>query len=329
MNRTLRSRAFVRCALGAMLALLPPWAAAAQDYPDKARPVRIIVPSGAGSIVDLLARAQAKAMSEVAGINVVVENKPGAETIIGVQALMAAPPDGYTMLVTSSSSQSINPVMLPNLPYNPLEDYVPLEAISTSPLYMNLGASTRFGSAGDFIAAARANPGKYTCASATTATRLACAQLEGTTGIEMLNVPYRTSASALTAVASGEADVFFIDIGSARAFWQAGKMRPVAVTSSARAKALPQVPTLREQGAANYEFVAWFAAYFPARTLPQTVAKMREILQAAYGTPGFVEALATYGHEPLQLAGADLLELNRKEIAKWSTLVKEGGIQVQ
>ncbi|KDB67865.1 tripartite tricarboxylate transporter substrate-binding protein [Bordetella bronchiseptica] len=91
MNRNLRSRALVRCALGAMLALLPPWAAAAQDYPDKARPVRIIVPSGAGSIVDLLARAQAKAMSEVAGINVVVENKPGAETIIGVQALMAAP----------------------------------------------------------------------------------------------------------------------------------------------------------------------------------------------------------------------------------------------
>jgi tripartite-type tricarboxylate transporter receptor subunit TctC len=313
----------------AVSALLAPLTASAEAYPDKSRPLKIIVPSGAGSIIDLLARAQAKAMAEVAGLNVVVDNKPGAETVIGVQALMASPPDGYTMLVTSSSSQTLNAVMLPNLPYRPLSDYIPLVGISTTPLYMNLGASTSFKSAAEFIAAARANPGKYTCASSTTSTRLACELLDATAGIKTLNVPYKASGGALTAVASGEADVFFIDIGSAKPLWQTGKVRPAAVTSAKRASALPDVPTLQEQGAANYDFVPWFAAYMPARTPSDVVAKMRDILRAANKTKSFGEALASYGHEPLEVSGGELTELNRKEIEKWARLVKERNVKLQ
>jgi tripartite-type tricarboxylate transporter receptor subunit TctC len=204
-----------------------------------------------------------------------------------------------------------------------------LAGISTTPLYMNLGSSTPFKSAAEFIAAARATPGKYTCASSTTSTRLACELLDATAGIKTLNVPYKTSGGALTAVASGEADVFFIDIGSARPLWQSGKVRAVAVTSAKRASALPDVRTLQEQGAANYDFVAWFAAYLPAKTPPEVVAKVRDILRAAYRTKGFGEALAVYGHEPLDSSGSELAELNRREIDKWSRLVKERNVKFQ
>ena len=146
----------------------------AQTYPDKSRPIKIIAPSGAASVVDLLARAYGKAMAETSSLNVVVDNKPGAEMVIGVQAFTSSAPDGYTAMVTSSSSQTLNPVMIPNLPYDPLKDMVPLTGLAKGGLIMNLGVSTTFKTAHEFVAAARAAPGKYTCSSSSTTTRLAC-----------------------------------------------------------------------------------------------------------------------------------------------------------
>lgn len=296
-------------------------------YPDKARPIRIIVPSGAASVVDLLARAYAKSLTDTSGLNVVVENKPGAELVIGVQALVAAPPDGYTIMVTSSSSQVLNPVMLNNLPYDPLKDMVPVSGISKGGLVMNLGTSTTFHNARELIAAARANPGKYTCASASTTTRLACELLQATAGVKILNVPYKTTAAAVTAVASGEADMIFVDVGSARGHWQTGRVRGVAVTQATRMPTLPTMPTLKEEGATDYDLTAWYAAYAPNKTSPEVLAALREAMRKAGTTKLIADTLVNFSMEPLELTGDALVAHNRREIDMWSRVVRAQGIK--
>jgi tripartite-type tricarboxylate transporter receptor subunit TctC len=297
--------------------------AQAQTYPDSSKVVRIIVASGVASASDLLARTYAKAITEVSGLNVIVDNKPGAETVIGVQALLASPPDGYTMMLVSSSTVTLNVIMLPNLPYDPFKDLVPLTGVAKAQLAMNLGAKTTFKTARDFIAAAKANPGKYTCASATTTTRLACELLQTTAGIEMLLVPYKATAAGVMALASGEADVMFADPSSVSSQWQTGRVRPVAVTGAARLPSLPNIPTLREQGVPEYELSAWFATYFPAGTPPQIAAAMREILRKASKTKLMADSLNTFAMESLELAGEQLTYMNRREVDMWTKVLKQ------
>lgn len=301
--------------------------ASAQGYPDKSRPVRIIVPTGPASAVDLLARAYAKAMTDVAGVNVIVENKPGAEGVIGIQAFLASPPDGYTMLVSSSSALTLNPVMIQNLPYDPVKDLAPLAGISTAGLVMNLGTSTPFKSAREFVAAARANPGKHTCAHSTTTTRMACEFLQASAGIRLLLVPYKTTAAAMQALGTGEADTIFVDAGSAMSMWQTGRVRGVAVTSPEPLPTLPKLPTMIAEGIPDYRLSAWYAAYFRTGTPPAIVAAMQRILRDAAARPDIRETLARYSMEPLHTVGDDLAALNRREIAQWSKLVREHNIQ--
>src|SRR5205823_3490155 len=176
----------------------------ADTYPDKAKLIKVIVPAGVASIADLLARALGKAITDETGLNVVVDNKPGAENVIGVQALVSSPPDGYTFLVNSNSSQSLNAVMIPDLKYDPLKDMQPVATLGTIGLAMNLGSGIPFNSAREFVEAAKKNPGKYTCASATTTQRMACELFQARAGIKLLIVPYKATAAAVTALASGE-----------------------------------------------------------------------------------------------------------------------------
>ncbi|HSV79394.1 MAG TPA: tripartite tricarboxylate transporter substrate binding protein [Ramlibacter sp.] len=310
--------------LGLSLVTATAWS---QGYPDKSRPIRIIVPSGAASSSDLLARAYGKAMAEVAGLNVIVENKPGAETVLGVQALLAAPPDGYTMMLSSSSTQTLNVVMIPNLPYDPFRDFAPLVGVGTVATVMSLGPSTPAKTAREFIAAARANPGKLTCASATANARLSCELLQSLARIKLLNVPYKTTAAAVTAVAAGEADMVFADPSSSAAQWQTGRLRPVAGSGARRIPGLPNVPPLREEGVAEYDVTAWFATYFPAKTPPEVVATMRDILQKANKTKLMADTLAGFSMEPLNLVGDQLTALNRREVDMWAKVVKAANLK--
>jgi len=301
----------------------------AQTYPDKSKPIRIILPQGPGSASDVLARAFAKAITDSAGLNAIVEHKPGAETVIGVQALLSAPTDGYTMLLVSSSTPVLNPVMIPNLQYDPFRDFVPLVGISKATLTMNLGPSTQFKTAREFIAAAKANPGKYSFASSTTTTRLAGELLQSAAGIKLLNVPYKSTAAGATALASGEVDLMLVDPSSINMHWQSGRARPVAVTGATRMAAFPQVPTLREEGVQDYEVTAWFATYFARGTPPEIVATMRDILRKATKAAVLQETMAKVGMEPLDLAGDDITALTRKEIDMWTKVVKAANLKPQ
>jgi tripartite-type tricarboxylate transporter receptor subunit TctC len=303
-------------------------AASAQGYYDKTRVVKIVVPTGAGSALDSLARAYGKGLSESSGLNTVVDNRPGAESVPGVVSVLQAPADGYTMLLVSSSMMAINPVVIPKLAYDPLKDFVPLVTTSKAGLVMSLGTSTNFKSLKEFIAAAKANPGKHTCATSSSTLRMACEYLQASAGIKLLNVPYKTTAAAFVAVAAGEVDTIFVDAGSAIPSWQTGRVRPLVVTTPERLPALPQVPTTREEGVPEFLMSAWYAIYFKAGTPPAAVTAMREMLRKAGTQQTVKDALKSFVHDPLDLAGDDITTMTRTEIAHWNKLVRDRGIKV-
>jgi len=302
--------------------------ASAQAFPDKTKPIKIIVPFAAGGGVDLLARAYAKAMAEVAGLNVIVDNKPGAETVIGVQAFMASPPDGYTLMVASSSAITLAPVSVPNFPFDPVKDFLPVIGIGKSPFVVPLGPSTTFKTGREFIAAARANPGKYTCGSASASTRMACEYLQAAAGVKLLVVPYKAAGAAMTAVAAGEVDTYVTDPGSAKALWSAGRVRVVATTGLTRAPTMAQLPTMREEGVANYTMAAWFAAYMPAKTPPELVLAMRDVMQKASQTKVVTDLLTSSGVEPLGVADTEITAMTKSEIDQWNNLIRTANIKL-
>jgi tripartite-type tricarboxylate transporter receptor subunit TctC len=303
--------------------------ALAQSYPDKGKPIKIVLPQAPGSASDVLARAFAKAITDTSGLTTVVDYKPGAETLLGVQAVLNAPADGYSILLVSSSTPVLNPVMTPNLQYDPFRDFVPLVGISKVSLAMNLGTSTNFKTAREFIAAAKANPGKYTFGSSTPTTRLAGELLQSVAGIKMLNVPYKATAAAATALAAGEVDLMMVDPSSINMYWQSNRVRPVAVTGSARLKAFPSIPTLKEEGLPDYEVTAWFATYFARGTPPEITQAMRDVLRKAMRHTGMLETLAKVGMEPLELTGDDITALARKEVDMWTKVVKAANLLPQ
>lgn len=196
-------------------------AAAGQSYPDKSKQLRIVVPSGAATSIDMLARGLAQGITDVAGLPAIVENKPGADGVIGVQAVKTAPADGYTVLLTNSSTQVLNVHMLAKIPYDPVADFAPLIGVAKTSLVMNAGPSTPFKTVREFIEAAKANPGKYTFGTGTATTRLAGELLKYSAGINMLDVPFKSLADTMIALVAGQIDVVFIDPQSASAFLQA------------------------------------------------------------------------------------------------------------
>lgn len=297
-------------------------AASAQSYPDKSKPIRVIIPSGAGTSIDVLARALARGMADVSGVNVVVDNRPGAEGAIGVQAVKNAAPDGYTMLLTSISTHAMNPHLYNQLPYDPVADFVPLAGVAKTALLMNVGASVNAKTVGEFIAAARANPGKYTFGNGTATTRLAGEMLQQMTGIKLLSVPYKNLAETMTDLSAGRVDVVFIDLLSAKPFYGANSVRPLAVTGPTRMAAMPNVPTMQEQGVAGYDLTGWFASYFPAKVAPEAASAMRDIVRKAVATKHVTDVLANFAMEPLELSGDQLATFQRSESEKWGRVIR-------
>ena len=324
----------------------------AQAYPDKSRPIRIIVPFGAGSATDLMGRAIARAMKERAGVDAIVENKPGAEGVIGMQAAKTAPADGYTMVLANISTQVLNPHMLPKLPYDPVTDFVPIAGVAKFSNVLNATSGLPFKHLGELIDAAKKNPEKYRFGSATTMTRLEMTMFEHFAKVKVLQVPYKAMAEATTALVSGEIDLLMNDetppawqlpIGvnaslwryahsyrlAAAAFYPSGKIRPLAVTGAARMPGLPNVPTFRELGLQDYELTGWIAMYFPAKTPPATVSKMRDILQDAAKSPAIAEVMSRASFEPLDLNGAQVTALQKADSERLGKLVRTTGLHPQ
>jgi tripartite-type tricarboxylate transporter receptor subunit TctC len=292
-----------------------------QAYPDKSKPIRIVVPFGAGSGADLMARAYGRAMNEQAGVTVIVENKAGAEGVIGVEAAKHAAPDGYTILHANSSTHVLNALMLQKLPYDPVADFIPVYGVAAWSVVLNAGPSTKFRSVKEVIEAARANPGKLSYGSATTSTRLAMEMLEHLGNIKLLSVPYKSQAQATAALAGGEIDLLVTDVSTAIPHYQSGRLRPLGVTGAKPLVALPNVPTIREQGVEKYEFTAWSAMFLPANTPPAVVSYLSSMMRDASKSKYVTEARVLNSSDPLPMDTAQLSTLIRSELDRWGRLL--------
>lgn len=303
-------------------------AALAQQYPS--RPIHLIVPLGAGSSTDIIARLVATGISEETGQPVVVENKPGAEGVLGARSVAAAPADGYTALVTSST-HVINVHLYKNLGYDPIKDFVPVTPLVTFPMYLYVNANSQMKSLEDVVKRARQEPGKITFGSGTSTQRLMGERFNQKAGVRMLNVPYKTTAAALTDLAAGGLiDVLFTDIASAKGQSQAGRVKPLAVGGNKRVEAMPDLPTIDEAGVKGYDLVgSWFGVWVPANTPAPIVSRLNALFANSMKTKRVLDLLAATGIEPLVMNSDDFRKFQISETEKIGLIVKAAGIEPQ
>jgi len=316
-------RAFLRSAAAAAALPVVARAAFAQAYP--ARPVRIIVGFSAGGPTDINARIIAQWLSERLGHQFVVENRPGAASNIGTEAALRSPPDGYTLLQVTSSN-AVNATFYDNLPFNILTDTEPVGAIIRVPFVMEVNPSVPAKTVPEFIAYAKANPGKINMASGGTGTSIHIAGelFKMMAGVNLVHVPYRGSAPALTDLLSGQVHVMFDIMTSSMGHIRSGALRPLAVTTSSRAEVLPQLPTVGDF-LPGYEASAWYGIAAPKGTPSEIIEKLNKEMNAGLADPAVKARLAELGGTVIPGSPADFGRLLADEVEKWGKVVKFSG----
>jgi len=307
--------------LAACLALLP-GLALAQPYPAKA--VRLIVPFPAGGATDVVARLLAQKLSEAWAQAVVVENRTGAGGNIGAEAAAHSPPDGYTLFMTSGSIVTANPHMYKSLPYDPAKDLVAITNVATGPQVIAVGASQPAKDLKEFIAYAKANPGKVNLGSAGigTQTHLAAENFAYAAGIDLTHVPYKGEGPAMTDLMGGQIQVVTPNLGAAIGLVQQGKIRALAVTSPHRNPQLPDVPTVAET-IPGFENAGWFGLMAPAGTPREVIDRVQKDSAKILLSDEFRAKLALQGMVPVANTPGEFAAAIRDESARWAKVIKE------
>lgn len=299
-------RFLTRTALAALLAAGAATAAMAQAYPSK--PVRWVVPFPPGGAMDVIARTLGEQMGRDLGQTFVIENKAGAGGNIGATDVARAPADGHTMIIVANG-MAVNKFLYGKLAYDPVKDFAPVSLLAVVPnVLVTNTAHNKAATVADVIAQAQAAPGKITYASAGNGTsiHLAGELFLSMTGLNMLHVPYRGSAPAVTDLLGGQVDYMFDSITSARPHIESGKLRAIAVTTAKRSSTLPNVPTVAEAGVKGYELSPWFAVFMPAGTPAAQVNTMHAALTKALQLPEVKARFAAIGAEPIGSTPAEL-----------------------
>lgn len=312
----------------ALIALAPPFAASAQSgYPNK--PIRVIVPFAAGSTTDIIARAIADKMGQSMGQQLVIENKGGASGTIGQAQVATAAPDGYTIMI-HSSSHTVSPHTFAKLPFDTLADFTPITPISSTPNVLVIAPSKNIKTLQELLASARANPGKMNFASAGqgSATHLNAEKFKLAAKIEAQNIPFKGSAEAVTEVMAGRVDYYFSPIAPVIGQIRNGALVPLAVGSPRRAAALPAVPTTAEAGVPGSEFNFWIGMFAPAKTPAAIVNRLQDEVVKALATPEVKERFLTLGADAWTLEPAAFDAYIRDEVKSNATLVKAAGLEV-
>jgi tripartite-type tricarboxylate transporter receptor subunit TctC len=307
-------------ALSALAVTAP--ALAADPYPTK--PVRIVVNSSPGGLTDVVARVISVRMSQEAG-QAVVENRSSA--VVGIDTVVKAPPDGYTVGVFASALSSL-PALVANLPFNPQTSLTPVALVISAPLVMVTGSKSQYQSVREYVNDARAKPGKVSVASGGSGTlgHLLSEQFQTATGTQLIHVPYKGGAPAIADVMAGHVPMFFDAIATTVPLAREGKIRPLAIVSDKRSPALPDVPTIVEAGFPGVEGQAWFGMFAPAGTPPDVVAKINTWVNRALQSPEVRERFTTLGVVSEGGAPAVMGDLLAKELPRWSKLVRERNI---
>jgi tripartite-type tricarboxylate transporter receptor subunit TctC len=315
-----------RTALGLIAATVAARSAGAQNYPS--RPVRFVVSYPAGGSTDILARLVGQRLSERLNQQFVIENKPGGGNNIGTEAVVNAEPDGYTLLLINPAN-AINTSLYPKLNFNFVRDIAGVAGIARVPNVMIVPNDFPAKTVGDFIAYAKANPGKINMASSGngTSVHLSGELFKAMAGIEMQHVPYRGSAPAITDMLGGRVHVMFDNMPSAISHVRAGSLRALAVTSAARTPELPDVPTVAET-VPGYEASAWFGIGMPRKTPKAVVERLNTEVNTILAEPAMKARIAELGGEPLIGTPADFDALIAAETKKWAEVVKFAGARV-
>jgi tripartite-type tricarboxylate transporter receptor subunit TctC len=300
--------------------------ALADNYPSK--PIRAIVPFAAGSATDQIGRAFAAKMAEALGQPVVIENRPGANGMIGADLVAKAPADGYTILFGTNSTNAALKSLVKNLPYNQDTAFTPIGYFGSVPLIVAINNDVPAKSLNGFISLAKADPGKMTFAYASTSQRVSSEMIASATDIKMTGVSYKSGPNAMTDLIGGQVNMFTADFAVTLPQVQAGKIRGLAVTSLKRSPAIPELPTVNEAlGIKGYELIAFFAAFGPTGMPTDAVMKLNKAINDAARSKDLVEKFSAMGFESQPGTPEALGQKIKLETVKWAKAIKEAGMQ--
>lgn len=316
-----------RIALVAMLASLSPWATA-QSFPVK--PLRIVVPFPAGGPVDGLARALGRGLSEALGQPVIVDNKPGANTMIGADFVAKAPPDGYTYLLATDSTVSISPFVYLKMSYNPQTDFVPVSVVTHVPEYLFIGAHVPANTMQEFIAYAKSQGGKLNYGSYGNGSsgHLEFEALKVAAGIDVTHVPFKGAAEVYPAMLAGRIDAAISSVVTPLPHVRTGKIKAIAVMGAQRTLTLPNVPTFREAGVPGFEVNPWFGLLAPAKTPAAILDRMTAEIAKVAGSQDFREKyIDAVGLAPAPLGRQYFADLLKSDLEKYAKYVKNANLK--
>jgi tripartite-type tricarboxylate transporter receptor subunit TctC len=318
-------RQFLHLAAGAVVLPAVSRVAMAQAYPTK--PVRLVVGFAAGGAMDIAARLIGQWLSERLSQQFIIENRPGAGTNIGTEAVVRAPPNGHTLLVVSVAN-TVNATLYERLSFNFIRDIAPVGGLIRGPLVMEVHPSVPAKTVPEFIAYAKANPGKISIAVGGNGgpPHLSGELFKMMTGIDMVHVPYRGGAPALTDLLGGQVHVMFDNLSTSLEFIKAGKVRPLALTSAARLEVLPELPTVSEF-LPGFEVGSWFGIGAPKGTPADIVDKLNKEINAGLADPKMKTQIADLSSVPLPMTPAEFGKLIAGETEKWGKVVKFAGIK--
>ncbi|MEI7446807.1 MAG: tripartite tricarboxylate transporter substrate binding protein [Burkholderiales bacterium] len=322
-----RRTATLALAAGALAAAAP--ALRAQSFPSK--PIRLICPFTPGGAVDIASRAIAAELSKTIGQPVNVENRPGAGGNIGGAEAVRSAPDGHTLFMTTSGINAINPALYAKMPFDPNKDLMPVSALVSLSNVLVVHPAVKANSVQELIGLLRAQPGGLTFASSGSGTSIHMSgeMFKQLAKVDMVHVPYKGSAPALTDLLGGQVQLMFDNIPSALPHIKAGKLRALATTGAKRDPALPDLPTVAEAGVAGYESGVWFGLAVPAGTPREIVAKLSDEAVKGTKSPDFVKRMSELGYVILGTSPDQMAEMLRVEVGRWGPIVKASGAKAE
>ncbi|MGZ8203935.1 MAG: Bug family tripartite tricarboxylate transporter substrate binding protein [Burkholderiales bacterium] len=319
-------RLVLTCFIGAAAALPVP--ALAQSYPSK--PIRVIVHFPPGGPTDLVARALGQKLTEAWGQQVVIDNRPGANGIVGVEAVVRAQPDGYTLLFATGGSMSISPAVTTKLPYNVFTDLAPISLVVINPQILVLHPSLPAASVRELVKLAKSKPGQLNYASVGPGSpnHLGMELLKHMTGIDMMHIPYKGTAPAVTDLLGGQVSLMFNSMPSVLPHVRSGRLRGIAVGSAMRSPAAPDIPTVAEAGVPGFQYVTWYGLFAPAATPKDLVAKLNAEVVRALSDKEVARKLLNEGAEPAPGTPEALAKYMRSEHEQWKKTIAAAKLKV-
>lgn len=319
-------RALTRFLTLCTLACLLPLACMAQDATYPSKPIRIVAPFGAGGGGDVSLRMLATYLTKSLGQSVVVDNKPGANGVIGAMDASHSAPDGYTLFYGSTTTLAANASVMKKLPYDPIKDFAPITLVSGIPFMLVVNPSMPVTTVAQLVAAAKSSPKPLSFASSNHTGLVAGSSFARLAGAELLHVPYKASPAALTDLIGGQVSMMFVDVAAGLPLVQAGKLRVLGVTAPVRSTLLPGVPAIAET-LPGYEIVGWTSMSAPAETRPEVVRRIHDEIEKILAQPDVRAAFEKVGFEPRTSSPADTASFIRSERDKWAQRVKAAGIE--